>query len=300
MKKLFTLFAASLSFGLASAQTTESAFVDASAFTEKTDVEAGYEFCKSNSVSMKAEFSDKYVASDLYSTAEGTVKVETLSINGVEYTVSKGVAGNNNPKNSAGKEADLSSSLPAEGAVFQFDVEADGELFVVLKTNNGKEYYVWEGLEANSTTKFCAYTYTGYPETDGNEVSFSLPSPNKDGYFFDFSAAPTSDDQYKRYFNGSNKLQSVGTIGGFSAGESIVTALSFQVSAGKSYILYGRGTKPAVQGYVFVKDGGATAVDSVNASLEDGEDAIYNLLGQRVENGYKGVAIKNGKLVILK
>ena len=49
-----------------------------------------------------------------------------------------------------------------------------------------------------------------------------------------------------------------------------------------------------------IADGEATGIESVNAEAGKANDAIYNMAGQRVGNGYKGIVIKNGKKILVK
>ena len=49
-----------------------------------------------------------------------------------------------------------------------------------------------------------------------------------------------------------------------------------------------------------VADGEATGIAGVNAEADKANDATYNLAGQRVGNGYKGIVIKNGKKYMIK
>lgn len=44
-------------------------------------------------------------------------------------------------------------------------------------------------------------------------------------------------------------------------------------------------------------DNGATAVDNITVTTADPAAPAYNLNGQRVGAGYKGIVIKNGKKV---
>lgn len=55
-----------------------------------------------------------------------------------------------------------------------------------------------------------------------------------------------------------------------------------------------------VEGRFQIQLGNATAVQSVAATQQHTEQAIYNLLGQRVTNASKGVFIQNGRKVVIK
>ena len=57
---------------------------------------------------------------------------------------------------------------------------------------------------------------------------------------------------------------------------------------------------PANLRFGIVPDGEATGIAGVNAEADKANDATYNLAGQRVGNGYKGIVIKNGKKYMIK
>ena len=48
----------------------------------------------------------------------------------------------------------------------------------------------------------------------------------------------------------------------------------------------------------FLKKSDASAIQKIDAKKSQGNNAIYNLAGQKVNAQYKGVVIKNGKKVI--
>ena len=126
MKKIFT-FAAMFACVAASAQ-TESAFVDATALLGEgasetaVQVNAETELCKSENVTMKAAWSDTYKIVSLTGESDAANKVV---IDGVTYDMPTGIQGQNNPK-----PADLVSGGQNSGAVFKFDVKADGTLCI--------------------------------------------------------------------------------------------------------------------------------------------------------------------------
>lgn len=95
----------------------------------------------------------------------------------------------------------------------------------------------------------------------------------------------------------------------FNAKQQGFGVIAFQVKQGYSYLVYGRGTRLVTDGFVFIP--GATSIATISASksgseavkdvtLDDREPTIYNLLGQRVSEGYKGICIRNGKKVLVK
>ena len=71
------------------------------------------------------------------------------------------------------------------------------------------------------------------------------------------------------------------------------------VPAGKAYLDLTAAILGNAKERLFINFGGeATAINGVEAAQKTAEGAIYNVAGQRVNNGYKGIVIKNGKKVL--
>ena len=79
------------------------------------------------------------------------------------------------------------------------------------------------------------------------------------------------------------------------SGEFFVT---FSAEANKSYYVFCTGSKLTFYGYTFTP-GGSTGINNVKAAASN-NSVIYNIAGQKVANGYKGLVIKDGKKMILK
>ena len=73
--------------------------------------------------------------------------------------------------------------------------------------------------------------------------------------------------------------------------------LSFPVEA-KTYMVFQPSSQVGIYGYYF-QAGGTDGIASVKAEL-DADAPIYNLAGQKVDKGFKGVVIQNGKKMIQK
>lgn len=182
MKSTLLLLAATCIGSQAFAQ-TQSAFVDAEALLgaeaadTKVNVKAGTVVAKSDNVTMTTAFEDDYKIVALYAEADSC---NQLVIDGKSYACTKGIQGQTNPENNNLAKASTS------GAVFRFDVTANGYLYVVSKLSNNKNYYVWEGetTNSNSLNKFVnilAYNLTAFG-TDGVKSTYTLPA-DEDGYF---------------------------------------------------------------------------------------------------------------------
>jgi hypothetical protein len=58
------------------------------------------------------------------------------------------------------------------------------------------------------------------------------------------------------------------------------------------------GEKITTEATTFAVNGGGTGINSVNA--DNSKAAVYNVAGQRVAQGYKGIVVKNGTKVVMK
>lgn len=75
-------------------------------------------------------------------------------------------------------------------------------------------------------------------------------------------------------------------------------AVSFAAEADKEYYFFCTGSKLTFFGYTFTA-GDPTGINTVKA-VEAENGAAYNLAGQKVADGFKGVVIKNGRKMIQK
>ena len=70
------------------------------------------------------------------------------------------------------------------------------------------------------------------------------------------------------------------------------------IGANKAYLTLN--ASGSAKAFIFQFDDDPTGIESLTPALSEGEGAIYNLNGIRVNNGYKGIVIKNGKKVYQK
>ena len=308
MKSLLTLFAVASVSSLAFAQ-QQSAFVDAAAFVGARA--AGDTVCKSDDVTMSVAFADTYKKTSL--TSEGDVKNQVV-IGGQKYMFVDGVTGNTNPK-----EAELKKTVD-KGAVFQLDVEADGYLYVISKVDAGKAYYV---ADNNGPTVGYRYAYSAsvFNLSNGDNYAFTLPSlENNPGVFSicDSTGLTVANEAFLDLKNNKpNKLAPSATCYTAAGGDkqwsgNASGVIAFQVEKDKSYLLYGGGSKITCSGFVF--NPGATELATVKAEKAevelaikkvtidelDANEPIYNILGNRVSKGYKGICIQGGRKFIVK
>lgn len=313
MKKTL-LFVAALGMSVAANAQTESAFMDPVALlgedakSTPVAVEAGFEFCKSASVSMKAAFDESY---KIVSMSGSSDFQKGLSIDGTYYEAVTGVQGQSNPQpNEIG-------TGQTTGAVFRFDVTKDGMLYVFGKISGNKNYYVWEGDVFNGAGMPVAYSMTAFLVGDGKKVGYTLPS-DADGYYvkgsgYDDGVKFLMADQCTEIAAGLADATTVPatkscTVWDNAGGNALgVIAFPVYADAGQYYV-NACGSKVTCDGFVFIpgattvaavsNEAGASSISSVKAASKS--VVVYNILGQRVADNAKGLLIINGKKVVRK
>ncbi len=302
MKKTLTLFAAAISCGIASAQ-TESAFVKESDFESTgTAVTAGTVLCKSENVSMKAAFDETYKPLGLIAETDA---YNAFTIGDESFYLSKGIQGAANAKEVNLKE------LPKKGSVFQFDIAESGALYAFAKLNSEKQYYVMN-VKDGGEFAVVGYSISAFSADGATNYAFTMPDAEDPG-FNNYTASASG-----KKFNSLATCYQEATGNPVFSGD-VKGVIAFPVSAG-TYYVYAGGSKIVSDGFVFVKgatavatvttatvaepdpepETPATAVKNVTISSLDSNAPIYNLLGQRVQNGYKGICIQNGKKFMVK
>lgn len=314
MKKLFT-FAAMVAITMSASAQTESAFLDAEtllgagAAETAVNVAAETVFCSTTNVTMKAAWADTYKIVSLTAETDAANKVV---IDGVTYEMPTGIQGQSNPK-----PADLMNRGQNSGAVFKFDVKADGVLYVFGKLTGNKSYYVWEGDVANAQGMPVAYTMQAQPVGGGDPVGYTLKG-DFDGYYvigngYDNGTALASAswcvDVYKGLTWGAD-INPTKTWGSTWTAGNALGVIAFPVyQEAATYFVNACGSKITCNGFAFVP--GATTIGNIsfagastgiNGITVDGADnanaPVYNLAGQRVSKDAKGILIQNGKKFI--
>lgn len=313
MKKFFTLVVMATFAFVANAQ-TETGFVnlnvvsDAAVNKEAAEsVNAGTELCTSENVTMKAAFDDTYIRSSLWGETDA---VNKITIDGVDYEMPMGLQGQANPKDNS-----LLKGGQKSGAVFRFDVKADGILYVFAKLTGNKNYYVWEGNVLNEDAASpVAYTLIAAQANDGKVVGYKLPG-NEAGYY----VVGTGYDDGTKYLEADRctEIQSIESVslandnvpetkkctvwnncGDEKVKGNALGVIAFPVYAeAKEYYVNACGSKVTANGFLFVK--GATEVGAVTFSK--GETAgISGIAAASVAKKAVKKALVNGRLVIEK
>lgn len=309
MKKFFLLSAMACAAMAVSAQ-TESAFIDAEAVgigSEAKAVDAGTVLASSSSVTMKAAYGCDYKIVAMNGESD---TYKTIVIDGVEYAnLATGVQGQSNPTNTK----NATTQQPKDNAIFQFDVTADGMLYVFSKLSANKQYYAFEGAYSEATpSTSVAYTIVGGDQLAGKVCNVAMPA-DKDGYadYSDYTAAAEIGAPFLCDLMGIREGETVGTTTFTDEQKATVLGVAaFPVykEAGTYYFM-AVGSKVTCDGFVFVpgadkiaaveiKGGDASAIASVNAAAANAQ--IFNMLGQKVGANAKGLLIIDGKKVIRK
>lgn len=76
-------------------------------------------------------------------------------------------------------------------------------------------------------------------------------------------------------------------------------AIIVNVKAGVKYAIGLAGSKMGFYGFKYEVSGGAAGINTVKA-VEAEDSAAYNLAGQKVADGFKGIVVKNGRKMIQK
>lgn len=174
------------------------------------------------------------------------------------------------------------ANMPAKGAYYKFAATKSGDLRVAIYGNKNSDptYIVDEStkqpLAPASVTVSIYYQNTGFAY-EGNA---------EEGTAKYFNVGPQADDYVLQHTNG------------ITQNRPVLGYIDFSVEAGKTYWLFNPKSQIGIYGFFF-QAGGTDGIASVKAELES-DAPIYNLAGQKVDKGFKGVVIQNGKKMIQK
>ena len=174
------------------------------------------------------------------------------------------------------------ANMPAKGAYYKFAATKSGDLRVAIygNKNSNPTYIVDEStkqpLAPASVTVSIYYQNTGFAY-EGNA---------EEGTAKYFNVGPQADDYVLQHTNG------------ITQNRPVLGYIDFSVEAGKTYWLFNPKSQIGIYGFFF-QAGGTDGIASVKAEL-DADAPIYNLAGQKVDKGFKGVVIQNGKKMIQK
>lgn len=135
------------------------------------------------------------------------------------------------------------------------------------------------------------------PSVDGQITAFIIINGGKNFYVAkksDGTCLPISELTIKA---DGEEATDVTLNEDFTLDEKTTGTVTFNVVANETYYVFCTGSKLSFGGYVFTA-AGVDGISTVKAAAQDA--AVYNLAGQKVAAGFKGLTIKNGKKVMVK
>ncbi len=275
-----------------------------------TDVAAGTVLASTENVTMSTAFDDAMKIVSINGPKMNDNSLKIFNVNGAAINeTDQGVQGNNNPKDADGTGVAVSLATPTQGSVLQFDVKADGYIYVFFKGSSNKSYAAYESGQA------MAYSLAqAYGDGEGKVMGYTLTGDDEFGYLYlkNHEGGLAWVEQLSGVTDADNPIK----LNGCAVAKFPVYADAAQ------YYFSASGSKISVLGYYFDTTGDATVtvtdadgnnavtlmqagavVTGINtvAKAEAAANApLYNLAGQQVSSSYKGIVLQNGKKFINK
>ena len=254
---------------------------------------------------MWGEIEDAVTISNAFATQHKQVDCKNndfnkVIIDGNEIVTSDGVQGQENPKDADGGNPALTLKEAVSGAVIKLDVKKDGWIYIVAKLSTNKQYMVFEegapigykiamenaderipngvlNLEIKGEGE-----YNNIPE--GTQIQWVIRE-----YMNDVEAATAGNGLGVFYFPVAKDCKYLAHATGSKISWS---GIYFSETEAKSVVVAGDESSRALVGDV------PTGVNFLKADTQN--SAIFNLAGQKVNNNYKGVVVKNGRKMVVK
>lgn len=317
MKKSFTLVAAAVCALAANAQqvevwTTAESLEALGLSSDASEITEGTVLASAACGTFGVAFTDNGKIMDISSNS-----VKSVIVNETEYALTKGTTGSANPQGIG------IATPPTGGWVYRIDVVEDGYVTLFSKFSSNKAYYAFEGT-AETEGALIGYDFGMVVDLgDGEQVyEYTLPGDSEFGYFS--MDLPDAD----KYSDGTSMRWPEKIFLGADAADVKKNGfgfISFPVykDAG-TYLFCAQGSKANSNGFIFTAEKperiiavvpektdaetgtvtpgkqyvfrGTTGISSV--TVDNVETPMYNVLGQPVDNNYKGLVIKNGRKFI--
>lgn len=167
------------------------------------------------------------------------------------------------------------------GAFYAFTGESSGTLTFTKVTSGGTTAYTPYIFVPSKATPFASLTGKTIVASSTFTTNGTV---TKNGYTF----------------KGTLAQQTV-TPGayGFSGGTFKKAGSGVSIKAFRAYITSSGGNAPSILGIDFGDGSGTTGISTVESEKQE-DDVMYNLQGQRVSEGHKGLVIKNGRKYVVK
>ena len=271
-------------------------------------LDPGTVIASSDNVTISAAFADTWKKVTVNGPKVNESTFQTVTYGTLEMK-GDGIQGQSNPKDAAGNNPATPVSVPAEGSVFKATVNNNGFLYVIHKASSHKNYTVFEDGAALAYKFVMATDGAALPKVFGYDLAADA---DKDGYLPSGYTIAWPEVIYTK-----DETSAVKTNG--------LSVIKFPVFKGSTYFFNACGSKMSLLGCFFDTTGDATITITNGGDapetwtlLEKGEipaadpqgiagvkaekvnGAIFNLAGQKVTANFKGIAIQNGKKVVLK
>lgn len=294
MKKIFTLIAVAMMAVGAQAQ-EKLLFVNGGTYidnqeltTENTKLVLGTDIKKATKWDNKAA-SHKAYLEDFSQIVP--VKNEETGENEDKPRIVYIVGGNNPKDDTANKGGGFNGAgeigkLPQSGTYFMITPSVDGTIKAGIILNADKEFFIVDATGATLTED----EFLTVVNADANipHDKYVITADGDEGVVLNYTdEAPTE----------GNGLYDGGK-GGVKVAEKTQGTVQFDAQANHTYYIFCTGSKLSFFGYTFTT-GGNSGIKTVN-SVAANSDVTFNLAGQKVADGFKGLVIKNGKKMVVK
>lgn len=192
------------------------------------------------------------------------------------------------------------------------DGEPSGEYRILIGTddNGWPNFYVTDGshglpisgLYFKYTPKVNGTLKMGVWMNKGNRRLFVVPSDTKAAIDYQVEGyinGQNGEDGKKKYLT-NDEIRALGSdpyVMG-AGNQPFWGFVTVNLEAGKDYYIFSQNAQVGFQGFEFTPDGSASIKDVNTIKQDDPNAPVFNLAGQQVSNGFRGIVVKNGKKFI--
>ena len=156
----------------------------------------------------------------------------------------------------------------------------EGNTLTSFKLSNGAQNMITLP-EGKVATKVTFYSYVNKPKANNGETV---------NYWQEVAGVQYSEDE-------ATKMAVFTDTDNYQQNPDVI---SFDLDKVASFTFTNKGTQPCVVIAVTAVAGTPSAIQSVKTLKTSNNAAVYNLAGQKVSNNFKGIAIQNGRKVVIK
>ena len=175
---------------------------------------------------------------------------------------------------------DGSHGLPISGLYFKYTPKVNGTLKMGVWMNKGNRRLF---VVPSDTKQAISYQVEGY--INGQNETYT----KEDG----------TEGSRKKYLT-NDEIRALGSdpyVMG-AGNQPFWGYVTVGLEAGKDYYIFSQNAQVGFQGFEFNPDGSASIKDVNTFKQDDPNAPVFNLAGQQVSNGFRGIVIKNGKKFI--